>query len=118
VLKCFKRFNRNFTREDKNAYTTAAYDVDINWYTNLGATDHITGDLEKLTTRDKYLGNDQVHTANGLDMAIDQVGHSIIHTLQRNLSLNNIFYVPEASKILVSVHHFTLDNHVFMVLRP
>jgi hypothetical protein len=26
------------------------------------ATDHITGDLEKLTIYDKYSGNDHVHT--------------------------------------------------------
>jgi hypothetical protein len=27
---------------------TTGYDVDTNWYVNSGATDHITGDLEKL----------------------------------------------------------------------
>jgi hypothetical protein len=38
---------------------------DHNWYTDPGATDHITGDLDKLTIHEHYLGNDQIHAANG-----------------------------------------------------
>jgi hypothetical protein len=118
VLKCFKRFDHNFTGEEKDVYTAGAYDVDTSWYADSGATDHITGVLEKLTTRDKYLGNDQVHTASGPGMKIDQVGHYVIHTPSHDLSLNNVLYVPEANKNLVSIHRFTLDNYVFMELHP
>jgi hypothetical protein len=32
--------------------------VDTNWYIDSGATDHITGELEKLTVRDQYMGGD------------------------------------------------------------
>jgi hypothetical protein len=118
VLKCFKRFDHNFTGEEKNVYTAGAYDVDTSWYADSGATDHITGVLEKLTTRDKYLGNDQVHTASGPGMKIDQVGHYVIHTPSHDLSLNNVLYVPKANKNLVFIHRFTLDNYVFMELHP
>jgi hypothetical protein len=31
-----------------------SYDVDTNWYTDTGASDHITSNLEKLSVRDKY----------------------------------------------------------------
>jgi hypothetical protein len=95
-----------------------SYDVDMNWYTDSGVTDHITGDLEKLVVRDKYLGNDQVHTASGSGMDIDQIGHSVIHTSTRDLALNNVLYVPQASKNLVPIHRFTLDNHVFLEIHP
>jgi hypothetical protein len=37
-------------------------------------------------------------------MRIDQVGHSVIHTTSRDLSLNNVLYVLESSKTLVSIH--------------
>jgi hypothetical protein len=91
VLKCLKQFDQNYTGEEKSVATASkSYDVDTSWYVDSGATDHITGDLEKLTTRDKYLGNDQVHTASGLGMRIDQVGHSVIHTTSCDLSLNNM----------------------------
>jgi hypothetical protein len=95
-----------------------SYDVDTNWYTDSGATDHIIGELDKLTAWDKYLGNDRVHTISGSGMSIDQIGHFVIHTSTRDLSLNNILYVPQANKNLVSVHHFTQDNHIFLELHP
>jgi hypothetical protein len=51
-------------------------------------------------------------------MHIKQVGHSIIHTLYRDLQLNNILYVPQSSKNLTSVHRITSDNNVFFELHP
>ncbi|KAK1665998.1 hypothetical protein QYE76_054157 [Lolium multiflorum] len=39
--------------------------MDPAWYADSGATHHITHDLDKLTTKEPYHGNEQVHTANG-----------------------------------------------------
>jgi len=50
--------------------------------------------------RDKYHGGDQVHTANGSGMEIDQIGRSFVRTLNKDLVLNNVLYVPQASKHL------------------
>ncbi|KAK1698168.1 hypothetical protein QYE76_014865 [Lolium multiflorum] len=52
-------------RNDRNE--KGAYGVDTNWYMDTGATDHITGQLDKLHTRDDYRGRDQVHDASGTD---------------------------------------------------
>ena len=35
---------------------TTDYDFDTNWYADSGATDHVTGELEKMTVHDKYTG--------------------------------------------------------------
>jgi hypothetical protein len=102
----------------RRSVAVASYDVDTNWYADSGTTDHITSDLKKLTAQDKYLGNDEVHTASGSGMKIDQIGHTVIHTPSRNLSLNNILYVPESSKYLISVHLFTRENHIFIKVHP
>jgi hypothetical protein len=119
IQMCFKGFDRSFIGEEKSASSAvASYEVDTNWYVDSGATNHITGELEKLTTQDKYLGNNQIHTASGSGMKIDQVGHTVAHTPSRDLSLNNILYVPQSSKNMISVHHFTRDNHVFLELHP
>jgi hypothetical protein len=66
ALCCNKRFDANYNGEDKyeNAATTR-YNVDTEWYTDTSATDHITSELDKLTTREKYGGADQLHTASG-----------------------------------------------------
>jgi hypothetical protein len=71
VQKCFKRFYRSFSGEEKVAApATTSYGIDTNWYVDSGAIDHITGDLDKLYVRDKYGGGDQVHTASSSGMEI------------------------------------------------
>jgi hypothetical protein len=82
VIKCYKRFDHSFTdaSEQKSA-SSASYGIDTNWYMDSDATDNITGYLEKLTVRDEYSGNDQIHTASGGGMKI----HQIVKVLLINL---------------------------------
>jgi hypothetical protein len=69
--RCWHRFEEDFVPEEKHAGAAMnSYTVDNNWYTDTGATDHITGELEKMAVREKYNGGDQVHTANGAGMNI------------------------------------------------
>jgi hypothetical protein len=57
VMECWHRFDENFTPDDKYAGAAAtSYGVDSNWYTDTGATDHVTSELEKLTVHDRYRG--------------------------------------------------------------
>lgn len=60
----------------------------------------LTSNLEKLSVRDKYNGQDQVHTANGAGMRINNIGHTILHTPKRDLHLKNILNVPSAHLFL------------------
>ena len=51
VVRCFKRFDTNFTgppQKSASFANMAPYGADTNWYIDSGATDHITGDLEKI----------------------------------------------------------------------
>jgi hypothetical protein len=95
-----------------------AYNVDTNWYTDTGATDHVTSELNKLTMREKYHGNDQIHTASGSGMEIKHVGHITVPTQSRSLHLNNVLHVPKVAKNLVSVHRLTKDNSAFIEFHP
>lgn len=64
--KCWHRYEENYVPDQRYAAAaTGSYTVDTNWYTDTGATDHITGELEKLSFREKYNGGEQIHTANG-----------------------------------------------------
>jgi hypothetical protein len=83
-----------------------------------GATDHITGDLERLTTKERYAGTDQVQVANGAGLSISHVDHSLITGLSRPLSLNHILYVPKVNKHLISVRKLASDNDAFVELHP
>jgi hypothetical protein len=48
--------------------------------------------------KEKYHGGDQVHVANGSGMKIDQIGRSFVRTPHTDLTLNDVLYVPQASK--------------------
>ena len=96
----------------------ASYGIDTNWYTDTGATDHITKELEKLTARNKYHDTDQVHTTNGVGMRISQISRSIVRTPKQNLVLKNVLYIPQANKNLASVHRLTSDNNAFIEYHP
>jgi len=71
-----------------------AYNIDTNWYTDTGATYHITGELEKLTLPNKYNGGDQIHTANGAGLNISHIGHTTVCTPNCDIHLKNVLYVP------------------------
>lgn len=69
ALKCYDRFDHSIQPEDPRVanYTNgnSSYQVDTNWYSDTGATDHITGDLDRLSVREKYNGKERIQTANG-----------------------------------------------------
>jgi histone deacetylase 1/2 len=111
VSKCYKRFDASFTGVSENKFAslaTTSYGIDTNWYVDSGATDNITGDLEKLTMRDDYTANDQIHTTSGAGTEIHNIGQSIVHTPDRTIHLNNVLYAPSANKNLISVHRLHL----------
>jgi histone deacetylase 1/2 len=83
-----------------------------------GATDHITGELEKLSFRNKYHGGDNVHAADGAGMNIAHVGRCTVHCPSRDFHLNRVLHVPQAHKSLCSVNRFTRDNNVFLEFHP
>lgn len=112
--KCWKRFNRSYVAEEKVQAAAMSYDVDTVWYTDNRDMDHITRDLDKLTTKEKYPGQEHVHTANGSGMTIKHAGHSSVFAPTRTLHLNNILHVPQATKNLLSIHHFTTDNNIYL----
>lgn len=118
--RCWHRYDGNFVPDQRYAGTAASgsYGVDTNWYTDTGATDHITGELEKLSLREKYNGGDQIHTASGTGMNISHTGSTKIHTQHRDLCLNHVLHVPQATKNLVSVHRLASDNNVFLEFHP
>jgi hypothetical protein len=49
-------------------------------------------------------------------MRIKHIGQSIILTLHCDLALNLVLHIPQASKNLAFVHHFTSDNNVLFEL--
>jgi hypothetical protein len=100
------------------AYGSSSYGVNINWYIDTGATDHVTCEVEKLHVYDRYNENVQIHTASGAGMDIRHIGQSIIRTPNHDWHLKNILHVPSASKSLLFTSRLAKDNHVFVEYWP
>jgi hypothetical protein len=77
---CWHCFEEDYVPETCTMAAASSSGFNNSWYTDSSATDHITGDLDKLTMHDRYASVDQVHAANGLDMAISRIGKSAIPT--------------------------------------
>jgi hypothetical protein len=119
--QCWYRFDDGYHKEEKPSTALAAapsYYVDANWYSDTGATNHITSDLERLAVHEKYQGKDQIQTAGVAGMSIRHVGRSLLQTPIGALHLRNILHAPQANKHLLSVHRFTRGNHVFFEFHP
>jgi hypothetical protein len=105
TLRCWKRFDKNYSGPEKSANAVAAsYHLDPTWYADSAATDHITGDLDKLTMKENYGGPDQVHIADGTGMTIKHIGQSTLSTPSRSIVLKNVLHVPQATRNLTFVH--------------
>lgn len=66
VLDCWYRYDEDFVPDARLvAAAMREQGGDGVWYVDSGATDHVTGELEQLALWEKYLGNDQIHTASG-----------------------------------------------------
>jgi hypothetical protein len=103
------RFDEDYVPDQRLvAAASYSYGVHTNWYTDTSATDHVTGELDKLIVKNKYHGNDQIHTASGTGMDISHIGHTTVRTPSRDihLKMSSMFHKPR--KIL----------HLFIVLLP
>ena len=133
VHNCWYRFNRKYvppsngvggarqpgsSTQKSVSSAVPSYGIDSNWYMDSGSTDHITSELDKLTTRERYHGGDQILAADGKGMSISHIGKSVIRTTMRDFSFNNTLHVLSAQKNLVSVQKFTTDNDVFLEFHP
>jgi hypothetical protein len=46
--RCWHMFDEDYAPEERMVAAATSSGTDNNWYTDSGATDHVTGDLEKL----------------------------------------------------------------------
>ena len=71
-VRCWHRMDESYQDEPPSApfapstalAATSSYKIDPNWYSDTGATDHITSDLNRLTVRERYHGGEQVQVGN------------------------------------------------------
>ena len=90
----------------------------VNWLLDSGATHHITSDLNNLSLHQPYQGGDDVFIADGSSLPILHTGSSTLSNPTRNMSLQNILYVPDIDKNLISVYRLCNTNGVSVEFSP
>jgi hypothetical protein len=98
TANCWYRYDEEFVPGNRLAGMASTSTIDPNWYLDSGATDHITGELEKLTMHETYHGNDQIWATNDACMNITHVGKVVLPAPTRPLHLNNVLRVPISHK--------------------
>jgi hypothetical protein len=116
TIKCWYRMYDSVEDEHPSAtlVSISSYKVDPNWYSDTGATDHITSDLDRLAVHAQYQGDDMVQVGNREGLKIMHAGSCSINTYTHPLALNNVLLVPEISKHLLSTHKLSHNNNVFL----
>ncbi|KAL4376722.1 hypothetical protein GQ457_02G030140 [Hibiscus cannabinus] len=83
------------------------------WFPDSGATHHVTTSANSLHNKAPYAGKGKVHLGDGTSLDINHIGTSIINSDSRLLYLDQVLYVPQIKKNLLSVAKFAKDNVVF-----
>lgn len=74
------------------------------WYLNLGASNHVTSNLESLSLYSPYTSTSKVAIGNGDSLTVKHTGSGNLSTSHHNFKLKNIFHVPSISITLLYVH--------------
>lgn len=120
ALCCYHHFDHTYQADENRVAVaaTSSYAIDPNYYADTGATDHITHDLEHLTTRERYTSGDHVQVANWTGVSIAHIGNSSIAGYNHPFYLNHILHVPKINRHLLQVHKLIADNNAFVEFYP
>ncbi|XP_010445980.1 PREDICTED: uncharacterized protein LOC104728735 [Camelina sativa] len=88
------------------------------WVLDSGATHHLTSDLNNLALHQPYLGGDEVMIADGSTLPISQTGSTSPSTSSKPLHLNDVLFVPNVHKNLISVYRLCNSNQVSVKFSP
>jgi len=74
--------------------------------------------LTNLLVHSEYDGTDEVVIGDGSGLRVSHIGSLVFHSLTRAFQLKDTLCVPSIRKNLISVHHFTTQNNVFLEFHP
>lgn len=120
AIDCFNRMNYAYQGRhppEKLAAMAASHTAmdDSTWYSDTGATHHVTSDFGNLTLASNYNGADSVQVGNGEGLYISHIGSSTIPVPSTTFKLHNVLYCPNASSNLLSVNKLSRDNNCYFI---
>jgi len=107
ATSCHDRYSHSLKSSNFVEFFTQASD----WYTDTGATAHMTNDVAQLDKSDTYTGKDCVVVGNGATFPISHIG---ILPPTSSLTLKDFLVVPGSTKNLISISKLT-SNFPFSI---
>jgi hypothetical protein len=74
--------------------------------------------LKNLSIHSEYDGTDEVVIGDGSVLAVFYIGSLTLKSPKQTFILRDTLCVPNICKNLISVHHFTSQNNVFLEFHP
>jgi gag-polypeptide of LTR copia-type len=118
---CWHRYDARYGSSSQPHAHTAHTGITAphgDWYLDLGATHHVTSDLNNISTFIPYEGFENLHIGNGTGMKILHIGSSILTFPTRSVVLNDILHVPQFTKNLLSLSKLLHDNSLLIEFSP
>ena len=99
ALAFYHRFDNSYIAESSQnmhaLYARPHVAFDLNWYSDSGATHHLTNDLANLNVRAKeYTGLETIRVGNGKSLPVTHIGTTQFSTPNSTFLLNDVLHVP------------------------
>jgi Reverse transcriptase (RNA-dependent DNA polymerase)/gag-polypeptide of LTR copia-type/Integrase core domain/GAG-pre-integrase domain len=120
--KCYSRYNQdpewspNPRFQAFTAQTTSTQGLlpspnnSNNWLLDSGANNHVTSDLNNLSTFFEYAGPDKLQIGNGSGLPIAHIGSAVLFVAGFSVRLNHVLHVPNFTTNLLSLSKLLQDN--------
>lgn len=125
---CYYRFDKNymgqppeennqnnFTSQSHSAFIASPHTTqDPEWYFDSGVSNHVTHDSNRFQEITGNDGKSALTVGNGEKMKIVASGFTTINTNKKPLNLNEVLYVPNITKNLLSISKLAADNNILV----
>lgn len=88
------------------------------WLVDSGASHHVRNDLQNLSLHYPYAGPDELIVGNGKGLKISKVGKLELSSATKTFNCDNVLFVPNISKNIISVSKFASQNQVSIQFLP
>jgi hypothetical protein len=98
--------------------TSTSQPADHKWLLDSPTSHNITSDLKNLSIHSEYDDTNEVVIGDGSGLTVSYIGSLTLKSPKRTFILYDTLCVPNIYKNIISVHHFTSQNNVFLEFYP
>lgn len=90
------------------AQQTPQYVKQYSWIVDVGASHHITADVNAFNQVTPFESSEKITIGNGTGLTINNIGSTILKHNSHELILNNVLHFPKIARSLLFVQQYVL----------